>query len=169
MALVASLIFINSIQNEDRTRELAEVDVALPADELPPAAFPDPDSGPSANASSGVANHFLGTSEPIGRTCLACPGLEQQPSCSGCEACCKQTSQRISQTGVGRSHFGPATGFAAFGKKLGIPEKWTKVQMARNFPELPVSERRRQSQNAQQDVKMACFTTFEQRRKAQTC
>lgn len=120
-----------------------------------------PNSGPSANASSGLANHFLGTSEPIGRTCLACPGLEQQPSCSGCEACCKQTSQCISQTGVGRSHFGPATGFAAFGKKLGIPEKWTKVQMARNFPELPVSERRRQSQNAQQDVKMACFTTFE--------
>jgi hypothetical protein len=42
LALVAGLLFINSIQNEDRARELAEVDVALLTDELPPAAFSDP-------------------------------------------------------------------------------------------------------------------------------
>jgi hypothetical protein len=30
------------MQNEDRARELAEVDVALLTDDLPPAAFSDP-------------------------------------------------------------------------------------------------------------------------------
>lgn len=42
VALVAGLLFINSEQNDDRARELAEVDVALLTDELPPAAFADP-------------------------------------------------------------------------------------------------------------------------------
>jgi hypothetical protein len=42
VALVAGLLFINSMQNEDRARELAEVDVALLTDDLPPAAFADP-------------------------------------------------------------------------------------------------------------------------------
>ena len=41
-ALVAGLLFINSMQNEDRARELAEVDAALLTDDLPPAAFADP-------------------------------------------------------------------------------------------------------------------------------
>ena len=39
---VAGLMFINAEQNDDRARELAEVDVALLTDELPPAAFADP-------------------------------------------------------------------------------------------------------------------------------
>lgn len=42
IALVAGLLAINSIQNDNRAREVAEVDVALLTDELPPAAFSDP-------------------------------------------------------------------------------------------------------------------------------
>ena len=42
VALVAGLLFISAEQNDDRARELAEVDVALLTDELPPAAFADP-------------------------------------------------------------------------------------------------------------------------------
>lgn len=42
IALVVGLLFINAIQNEERAREVAEVDVALLTDELPPAAFSDP-------------------------------------------------------------------------------------------------------------------------------
>jgi len=42
VALVVGLLFINAEQNDDRARELAEVDVALLTDELPPAAFADP-------------------------------------------------------------------------------------------------------------------------------
>ncbi|MFC5522247.1 DUF3619 family protein [Polaromonas jejuensis] len=42
IALVVGLLVINSIQNDNRARELAEVDVALLTDELPPAAFADP-------------------------------------------------------------------------------------------------------------------------------
>ncbi len=42
IALVAGLLFINAQQNDSRARELAEVDVALLTDELPPAAFADP-------------------------------------------------------------------------------------------------------------------------------
>jgi hypothetical protein len=42
IALVVGLLFINSVQNDNRARELAEVDVALLIDELPPAAFSDP-------------------------------------------------------------------------------------------------------------------------------
>ena len=42
VALVVGLMFINAEQNDDRARELAEVDVALLTDELPPAAFADP-------------------------------------------------------------------------------------------------------------------------------
>lgn len=42
IALVAGLLTINSIQNDNRAREVAEVDVALLTDELPPAAFSDP-------------------------------------------------------------------------------------------------------------------------------
>lgn len=42
VALVVGLLFINSIQSDNRAQELAEVDVALLTDELPPAAFADP-------------------------------------------------------------------------------------------------------------------------------
>lgn len=42
IALVAGLLTINSIQNDNRAQEVAEVDVALLTDELPPAAFADP-------------------------------------------------------------------------------------------------------------------------------
>lgn len=42
LALVGGLLLINSIQNDDRARELAEVDLALLTDELPVEAFADP-------------------------------------------------------------------------------------------------------------------------------
>ena len=42
IALVVGLLAINSIQNDNRAQELAEVDSALLTDELPPAAFADP-------------------------------------------------------------------------------------------------------------------------------
>ena len=42
VALVVGLLAINSIQNDNRAREVAEVDAALLTDELPPAAFADP-------------------------------------------------------------------------------------------------------------------------------
>lgn len=42
VALVVGLLAINSIQNDNRTQELAEVDAALLTDVLPPAAFADP-------------------------------------------------------------------------------------------------------------------------------
>lgn len=42
IALVIGLLAINSIQNDKRAQEVAEVDVALLTDELPPAAFADP-------------------------------------------------------------------------------------------------------------------------------
>ena len=42
IALVVGLLTINSIQNDSRARELAEVDTALLTDALPPAAFSDP-------------------------------------------------------------------------------------------------------------------------------
>lgn len=42
IALVAGLLVINSIQNDNRAQEVAEVDVALLTDALPPAAFADP-------------------------------------------------------------------------------------------------------------------------------
>lgn len=42
IALVAGLLTINSIQDDNRAEELAEVDSALLTDELPPAAFADP-------------------------------------------------------------------------------------------------------------------------------
>src|SRR2546422_6002137 len=42
IALVVGLLAINSIQSDNRDKELAEVDVALLTDELPPAAFSDP-------------------------------------------------------------------------------------------------------------------------------
>lgn len=42
IALVAGLLTINSIQDNNRAEELAEVDSALLTDELPPAAFADP-------------------------------------------------------------------------------------------------------------------------------
>lgn len=40
--LVAGVLFINSIQSDNRAQELADVDVALLTDALPPAAFSDP-------------------------------------------------------------------------------------------------------------------------------
>lgn len=42
IALVVGLLTINSIQDDNRAEELAEVDSALLTDELPPAAFADP-------------------------------------------------------------------------------------------------------------------------------
>ena len=42
IALVVGLLVINSIQNDNRAQEVAEVDVALLTDDLPPAAFSDP-------------------------------------------------------------------------------------------------------------------------------
>ena len=42
IALVVGLLSINSIQNDNRAQEVAEVDAALLTDELPPAAFADP-------------------------------------------------------------------------------------------------------------------------------
>ena len=42
IALVVGLLTINSIQNDNRAQEVAEVDAALLTDELPPAAFADP-------------------------------------------------------------------------------------------------------------------------------
>lgn len=41
LALVAGLVFINGIVNEDRANEVAEVDAALLTDDLPPAAYTD--------------------------------------------------------------------------------------------------------------------------------
>lgn len=42
IALAIGLLVINSIQDDNRTQELAEVDSALLTDVLPPAAFADP-------------------------------------------------------------------------------------------------------------------------------
>ena len=42
IALVVGMLTINSIQNDNRAREVAEVDAALLIDDLPPAAFSDP-------------------------------------------------------------------------------------------------------------------------------
>ena len=42
VALVVGLLTINSIQNDNRAQEVAEVDAALLTDDLPPAAFSDP-------------------------------------------------------------------------------------------------------------------------------
>lgn len=42
IVLVAGLLAINSFQSDNRMLELAEVDVALLTDDLPPAAFADP-------------------------------------------------------------------------------------------------------------------------------
>ena len=42
IALVVGMLTINSIQNDNRAREVAEVDAALLTDDLPPAAFSDP-------------------------------------------------------------------------------------------------------------------------------
>ncbi|SFU30641.1 Protein of unknown function [Polaromonas sp. YR568] len=42
VALVVGLLLINSIQDDNRAQEVAEVDVALLTDALPPAAFADP-------------------------------------------------------------------------------------------------------------------------------
>lgn len=42
VALVAGLMIIDTVQNEDRANEVAEVDAALLTDDLPPAAYTDP-------------------------------------------------------------------------------------------------------------------------------
>lgn len=42
IALVVGMLTINSIQNDNRAQEIAEVDAALLTDDLPPAAFSDP-------------------------------------------------------------------------------------------------------------------------------
>jgi Protein of unknown function (DUF3619) len=41
VALALGLLVINGLQNDDRARELADIDAALLTDELPPAAFVD--------------------------------------------------------------------------------------------------------------------------------
>jgi hypothetical protein len=41
IALVAGMLLINSMQDDNRARELAEVDVSLLTDVLPPEAFAD--------------------------------------------------------------------------------------------------------------------------------
>ena len=42
IALVVGMLTINSVQNDNRAQEVAEVDAALLTDTLPPAAFSDP-------------------------------------------------------------------------------------------------------------------------------
>ena len=42
VALVVGLLTINSVQDDNRVQEIAEVDAALLTDDLPPAAFADP-------------------------------------------------------------------------------------------------------------------------------
>lgn len=42
LVLIAGLVAINIIQNDDRAKELAEIDTALLTDDLPPAAYTDP-------------------------------------------------------------------------------------------------------------------------------
>jgi len=42
LALVIGLIAINVIQNDNRAKELAEIDAAILTDDLPPAAYADP-------------------------------------------------------------------------------------------------------------------------------
>lgn len=42
LALVIGLIAINIIQNDNRANEIAEIDVALLSDDLPPSAYTDP-------------------------------------------------------------------------------------------------------------------------------
>ena len=42
IALVVGMLTINSVQNDNRAQEIAEVDAALLTDDLPPAAFSDP-------------------------------------------------------------------------------------------------------------------------------
>jgi hypothetical protein len=42
VALVAGLLVISVVQDDDRASELADVDSALLADDLPPAAYADP-------------------------------------------------------------------------------------------------------------------------------
>jgi hypothetical protein len=41
VALVAGLVVIQAVQNDDRAAELAEVDAALLTDDLPPSAYAD--------------------------------------------------------------------------------------------------------------------------------
>ena len=42
IALVVGMLTINSVQDDNRAQEVAEVDAALLTDDLPPAAFSDP-------------------------------------------------------------------------------------------------------------------------------
>ena len=42
LALVVGLVAVNMVQEEDSTKDLAEVDAALLTDDLPPAAYADP-------------------------------------------------------------------------------------------------------------------------------
>lgn len=42
VALVAGLVLIHTIQNDNRASEVAEVDAALLTDDLPPSAYADP-------------------------------------------------------------------------------------------------------------------------------
>lgn len=55
IALVAGLITISVLQDEDRANDLAEVDTALLTDDLPPAAFTDPGFAQFLKADDGAA------------------------------------------------------------------------------------------------------------------
>lgn len=53
LALAFGLIAINVIQDDDRTKELAEIDAALLTDDLPPSAYTDPGFAQFLRTSSG--------------------------------------------------------------------------------------------------------------------
>lgn len=58
MALVVGMVVINVVQDDNRANELAEIDVALLTDDLPPSAYADPGflqflrNGPAAEAAA---------------------------------------------------------------------------------------------------------------------
>ncbi len=58
MALLVGMVLINLVQDDNRATELAEIDVALLTDDLPPAAYADPGflqflrRGPAAESAS---------------------------------------------------------------------------------------------------------------------
>jgi hypothetical protein len=42
LALIAGLVVVNMVDNDNRAKELAEIDAAILTDDLPPAAYTDP-------------------------------------------------------------------------------------------------------------------------------
>jgi len=53
LALVLGLVAINVVQNDNRDKELAEIDAALLTDDLPPTAYTDPGFAQFVKASAG--------------------------------------------------------------------------------------------------------------------